>query len=225
VTRIAQTCWIAHAAWTLAVLLMAEPAGAQERRPISVAAFEIRGVTGSLPADAMTADDLGLSGDLPARVWGGVAGLHVFPVRREGFALGLGGEGLWARTGADIVDAAGNPTGRRIVRHLQGLAGIVSLNFGHEGGWSHVSAGVGPLEYTSSLSPAPPPVPSGGDDEESAYAWTLNAGGGARWFLARHVGVGFDVRFYLTRAAPQTATSAGRETARVVLISVGMTIK
>lgn len=222
--RIAKT-WIARAALTLAALLMAGPAGAQERRPISVAAFEIRGVTGSLPADAVTMEDLGLSGDLPARVFGGVAGLHVFPVRREGFALGLGGEGLWARTGADIVDATGNPTGRRVVRHLQGLAGIVSLNFGHEGGWSHVSAGVGPLKYTNSLSPAPAPPPGAADDEERAYAWTLNAGGGARWFLRRHVGVGFDVRFYLTRVAPQTATSAGRGAARLVLLSVGMTIK
>jgi hypothetical protein len=169
-------------------------------------------------------DDLGLSGDLPARVFGGVAGLQFFPVRREGFALGLGGEGLWARTGADILDAVGDPTGRRVVRHLQGLTGIVSLNFGHEGGWSHVSAGMGPLKYTNSLSPAPPPLPAA-DDEDRAYAWTLNAGGGARWFLTRHVGVGFDVRFYLTRAAPQTTTSAGRGAARLVLISVGMTIK
>ena len=223
-TRIAKT-WIAHATLTLAALLMAGPSSAQERGPISVAAFEIRGVTGSLPADAVTMDDLGLSGDLPARVFGGVAGLHVFPVRREGFALGVGGEGVWARTAADTLDVAGNPTSRRIVRHLQGLAGIVSLNFGHEGGWSHVSAGIGPLKYTNSLSPAPVPSAGAADDEESAYAWTLNAGGGARWFLTRHAGVAFDVRFYLTRAAPQTTTSAGRGAARLVLISVGLTIK
>ena len=206
----------------LVVLASAVPARAQERGPIPVAVFEIRGVTGGLPADPATREDLGLS-ELPRRAFGGVAGLQFFPVRRLGFAVGVGGEGLWARTGADIVDTAGALTGDRVVRHLQGLAGIVSLNFGHDGGWSHISGGLGPLTFRDSLSPRPEPSPT--QNVLSPYAWTLNAGGGARWFLSRHAGVGFDIRVYFTRAAAETPESAGRQAQRLVLMSMGVTIK
>ncbi len=196
------------------------PAAAQERRPLPIAVLEVRGVASSLPADDVTMTDLGLSGELPSRLFGGVAGLHFFPVRRPGLALGVGGEGLLARAAGDIVDAAGAPTNRRVVRDLQGLAGIVSLNFGHETGWSHVSGGLGRLKFTNTTAPG-----MVGPTIESPYAWTLNAGAGARWFLSRHAAFGFDIRFYFTRAAAQTPASAGRGAARLLLLSAGVTIK
>jgi hypothetical protein len=204
-------------------LLCPLTASAQERRPLPVAVFEVRGVTGSLMDDPVTAGDLGLAGGvLPGRASGGVAGLHFYPLRGPGLALGVGGEGLLARGRSAFVDAAGEPTGDHVVRQLQGLSGIVSLNFGHEDGWSHISAGVGPLRFRNALAPAvalPPPATN------AAYLLTLNAGGGARWFLSDHVAFGFDVRMYFTRAEAQTGGSAGREAARLLLLSAGVTIK
>jgi len=207
----------------VAMLLAAAPSFAQEPRPLPVAVLEVRGLTGGLPNDLVTAGDLGLTAaTLPDRALGGVAGLHFYPVRRQGFTVGIGGEGLLARGRSDVLDATGAPTGARIVRHLQGLAGIVSLNFGHADGWSHISAGVGPLKFKTAISP-PPTLP--GDAADPPYALTVNGGAGARWFLSRHAAVGFDIRFYFTRAAVGSPGSAGREAARLVLLSAGVTIK
>ncbi len=202
--------------------LFAGTASAQARRPLPVAVFEVRGVTGELPGtDAVTLDDLGLSGGLPERAVGGVAGLHVYPVRRARMALGLGGEGVLVRARADIINADGVLTGQRVVRQLQALAGIVSLNFGHAGGWSHVSAGFGPLRFKNALAPAAVPESA----IEAPYRLTLNAGAGARWFLSNHVAFGFDLRMYFIRADVATGASAGHEAARLMLLSAGVTIK
>jgi hypothetical protein len=202
------------------LLLIAVPAFAQEPRPLPVVVVEVRGLTGGLAQDPVTLTDLGVDdGSLPDRVFGGVAGLHVYPLRRRGFALGIGGEGLLARGRRAVLDEAGTQTGERIVRQLQGLAGIVSLNFGHANGWSHVSGGIGPLRFKNALVPALPGA------QDGAYALTVNGGGGARWFLSRHAAFGFDVRLYFTRAAAGSTGSAGRQAARLVLLSAGITIK
>lgn len=196
---------------------------AQERRPLPVAVVEVRGVTGSLMDDPVTAGDLGLAGGvLPGRASGGVAGLHIYPVRRARLALGLGGEGLLVRGRSELVDTAGAPIGNHVVRQLQGLSGIVSLNFGHEGGWSHISGGLGPLRFKNAFSATltlPTPAP------DAPYLLTLNAGGGARWFLSDHVAFGFDVRMYFTRAEAGTTAAAGRGAARLMMLSAGVTIK
>ena len=203
-------------------LLGAWPASAQALRPVPLVALEVRGVTGSLPDDPTTASDLGFARDtLPDRAFGGAAGLHLYLARRPGFALGIGGDGLLVRARAPVVDLEGTPTGERLVRQLQGLSGVVSLNFGHADGWSHISAGAGPLRFKNVLSG--PGVGTGTDD--SAYLLTVNAGGGARWFLTRHIAFMFDVRFYFTRAEPASGDAAGRQAQRLVLLSAGLAIK
>ncbi len=208
---------------TALALLFPFIAAAQERRPLPVAVVEVRGVTGSLMDDPVTASDFGLSTDvLPDRAWGGVAGLHVYPLRGPGLALGIGGEGLLARGRSALVDAGGAPIGNHVVRQLQGLSGIVSLNFGHQGGWSHISGGLGPLRFKNAFSPTLTlPTPAA----DAPYLLTLNAGAGARWFLSDHVAFGFDVRMYFTRAEAGTSASASRQAARLMLLSAGVTIK
>ena len=204
-------------------LLCPLTASAQDRRPLPVAVAEVRGVTGSLMDDPVTAGHLGLAGGvLPGRASGGVAGLHVYPLRRGRLALGLGGEGLLARGRSALGSAGGAPTGNHVVRQLQGLSGIVSLNFGHEDGWSHISGGLGPLRFKNAFSATltvPTPV------ADAPYLLTLNAGAGARWFLSDHVAFGFDLRMYFTRAEAGTTASAGRQAARLMLLSAGVTIK
>jgi len=210
---------------TLIIIMLfgASAAFAQAPRPIPAIALDVRGLTGGLPHDPTTGDDLGFDADtLPDRAFGGAAALHVYPVHRPGFALGVGGEALLARARAPVVDLEGTPTGARLVRQLQGLSGIVSLNFGHADGWSHISGGAGPLRFTNAVSA------TGVDPEtedSSPYLLTINAGGGARWFLSRHIAVMFDVRFYFTRAEAASPGAAGRQAQRLVLLSAGLAIK
>ena len=54
---------------------------------------------------------------------------------------------------------------------------------------------------------------------------TLNFGGGARWFAQRHLAFCFDLRFYETKPALTTLTSAGRERKRLLVLSAGIAIK
>ena len=63
--RIARASLLAALSFTLMCPLIA---AAQGRRPLPVAVFEVRGLTSTLPGDAETAGDLGLSTDvLPDR--------------------------------------------------------------------------------------------------------------------------------------------------------------
>ena len=54
---------------------------------------------------------------------------------------------------------------------------------------------------------------------------TQNFGGGARWFVKRRLALNLDVRFYLTRPANSTITSAGRARQRVLVLSAGISIR
>jgi hypothetical protein len=208
--------------WWLAAIalpLVATPALAQRAGPLPVVVVDARGLLASLGQDSVTAGELDLeAGALPARAWGGVAGLQVYPIRRRSMAIGVGAEALMARTQTQPLDADGAPLGPVIERRLQGFIGTVSINFGTRAGWSYLSGGMGRLTFATFARP----LPAGAALPSRS---TQHFGGGARWFTRDHLAVGFDVRFYLTR--PQTATPAvaGRERMRVVVVAVGISIK
>src|SRR4051794_3956869 len=84
---------------TLIVLLVTtSPAFAQRPRPISPFVLDIRAFSTKLKQDPETATDLKIEPtSLPARGIGGVAGIHVYPIRGERIALGFGGEGVLIR--------------------------------------------------------------------------------------------------------------------------------
>ncbi len=58
----------------------------------------------------------------------------------------------------------------------------LSFNFGTSDGWSYLSAGVGAARVNVD--------PTGLSESVRTFNW----GGGARWFLSPHVGIGFDIR-------------------------------
>jgi hypothetical protein len=200
------------------VCLAASSASAQTREPIPPFAADVRGFYAGLGEDPVTADYLAIdAATLPKRGFGGALGLTIYPVRRQGFAIGLGGEGLLAWGRAQPVDAAGTPAGPPVERRLQSLAGQLSFNFGHRDGWSYVSGGLGPLLFETFVGELPPESPK--------RDTTLNFGGGARWFNTRHFAFCFDLRFYETKPALATATSHGRERKRLLVLSVGASFK
>jgi hypothetical protein len=186
--------------------------------PLPPFAIDVRGFYAGLGKDEVTAAALGVAPEaLPGRALGGAIGLTFYPIRKTGFALGVGGEGILARGRSQPVDAAGTPVGFEIERRLQSLSGQVSFNFGHRDGWSYVSVGMGPMLFESFAGQAPPETPP--------RKMTPNYGGGARWFASRHIAFCFDARFYDTKPLPTTDAYAGRERNRLFILSVGVALK
>jgi hypothetical protein len=197
------------------------PAAAQPPPPkrLPPAVFDLRGLTASLGTDSKTATDLNISAaELPSRGVGGVAAIHVYPYRRPGFAIGLGGEGLLARARLLGTTSTGAPSGLLVERRMQSLSGAVSFNFGGRNGWSYVTAGLGPFRFESFTGGLPPTL-------APVFRMTQNFGGGARWFARDHIAFCFDVRFYLTRPQETTAINAGANRKRMLLISAGISVK
>jgi len=197
---------------------LATPALAQSPKPLPAFVIDVRGASAGLGRDVQTAADLTLEpAQLPSRGLALTAGIHVYPIRRHGFAIGLGAEGVLVRAVAKGgTDAMGVVT-PDVARRFEGVAAVLSLNFGGRDGWSYLSGGSGPLRFESSR----------GDVAHTTAPtrMTLNAGGGVRWFTNQHIAATFDVRAYLTRPAAATAGVAGRDRQRVLVMSVGISIR
>jgi hypothetical protein len=201
------------------VLASAASALAQQQRPLPLAAGDIRLFYAGLGQDPVTANDLSvLPEHLPKRGLGGVAGVHLYPLRGRSIALGLGAELMLARGRAQQKDATtGAPVGLPIEQRLVSLSPQLSLNFGHREGWSDLSAGMGQLSFETFQEEAPaerPPSKS-----------TINMGGGARWFATTHVAFCFDIRFYLTRPQEIVGPFPGRQRSRLMVMSAGIAFK
>jgi hypothetical protein len=112
---------------------------------------------------------------------------------------------------------AANGTVIEIRREMSGISAVLSLNFGGRDGWSYLSGGIGPLRFTSTSSD----IPHG----TAPATTTLNAGGGARWFVRPRLAAGFDVRAYFTKPADATAGNAGRDRMNVFVIAIGITLR
>lgn len=202
------------------VAAAAPVAHAQVQQPISPYVVDLRGFYPGLGQDLTTAANLGVPAiDLPKRGLGGVLGFHVYPLRTKAFALGLGGEFLLARGRAQEKDpTTGEPVGLPIEQRVVSLSPQISLNFGHRGGWSYVTAGMGPLSFETFQGPI---APADAPPKKN----TINMGGGARWFAASHVAFMFDVRYYLTRPEEVIGPFPGRARNRLRILSAGIAIR
>ncbi len=135
--------------------------------------FDVRGTTVNLPSDETLFPALPTGATVPGRGFGGSAGGHVYV-----FQLGPGRIGL----GVDVMYARGSTADAN--SSMTSVDPQISVNFGTANGWSTLSAGVG----VSRISGEP-----GGVSESLR---SINWGGGARWFLSPHFGVGFDIRVH-----------------------------
>lgn len=211
-----------------ALLMLAAPAQAQDPappdildRPLAPAVVDARGTLARLKDDSAIAQTLGVeSTDLPTRGLGLVVGAHVYPLRRRGFALGLGGEVLLRARGSRTIEPAieDGPDGPTVVTTMSAITPQVSLNFGKRDGWSYVSGGVGWASYTSELQEDP------FEDPESRGR-ALNYGGGARWFVKKHVAFTLDLRFYSIGAQEATTARPAFPKMRVMVFSGGVSLR
>ncbi len=185
---------------------------------IPIAVLDARGTFARIGQDAITAAGLFTPvTNLSARAFGAAGGVHVYPIRSQSFAFGIGGEAILARASFEPVDATTKkPTGTVFNRRLRGISGQASLNFGHKLGWSYLTVGLGPTSFESYLAKLQP---------DGLRPMTLNFGGGARWFNFDHLAFTIDLRFYRTRAAVATPNTAARDNKSVMVMSAGFAIK
>lgn len=227
----------------LALFLFSSPAAAQDPPAIIPVAPErigpyvvdARGTLARFKPSAAIGTSLGVDANtnLPTRGLGIVVGGHVYPVRRRSFALGLGGELLLRTQGSRTAAAttADGPEGPTVKTRISGLAPQVSLNFGKHDGYSYISGGVGWASLTSEKdvtttttppAPAPAPASMAADDERRQ---TINYGGGARWFVRKHVAFSVDLRFYMVRAREATSAVSAYPAMRVMVFSAGIAVR
>jgi hypothetical protein len=201
-------------------LLGARSALAQVGQPGPPGPFvvDLRGVTGGLPTGAayypaiITEDVV-----VPARGFGADLGAHVYPLTIAGLRVGLGAEVVYTRgaTAGEMLTDAGE---REVVRSEAGLLAVapqLSVNFGTSDGWSYLSAGYGAARLRTRLERQ-----DAAETLTSGWTGSINAGGGARWFIRPRLAVGFDVRLHRL-----SASAGGPPGLIVTSVAAGVSIR
>ncbi len=206
-------------AMTLAALLVcAGAARAQAQDPIGPFVVDVRGVMGGLPTTEGWTPLVPEGTPVPSRGLGLDAGAHVYLRKTGPVTFGVGADYAVVRSRSQpLVETAPEVTTR-----VTTLAPQVSFNFGHRLGWSYLSVGYGWGSVRSEAA-ALPGVPAAEEDSGSGSA--LNFGGGARWFITEHVGVGFDARWHRLSARTATASALAAPRATLFNIAVGVSIR
>jgi hypothetical protein len=171
------------------LVLAAAPAAAQGQGPVAGYVFDLRGATSGLPKETAFFPPFSVETVVPSRGFGFDVGGHVYLFRLGPSRVGVG---------ANYVRVRGTAPG--IVAETSTIAPQISFNFGSANGWSYLSAGVGRAWVTTSVEGE-----SGALTSDSGGLSATNYGGGARWFLARRLAVGFDARFHRIAGPPKTA--------------------
>ena len=210
----------------LFVLAIAAPVAAQDpvpqplpTPPMTVFVADVRGAMSTLKQEATIAADLGVPvAELPSRGLGFVLGAHVYPLRRKNFALGVGAEILRV-SGSNTIEpeVEDGPEGPTIRNHWSHFSPQVSLNFGARDGWSYLTVGLGRSKVTIDLEDSPQ------DDGDAVR--TLNYGGGARWFINKHLAFTFDIRFYSINAQEAVEGRIATPNMRLRILSAGISLR
>lgn len=208
----------------LLLLIDAAPVSAQDpaaRERIGWFAVDVRGVFARHPHDKAIAAFHAVKNDnVPTRGFGLTVGAHVYPVRGRTIAFGVGGEMLLSR-GRKTEEPAteGAPDGPTVKSRFKAMSPQLSLNFGHRQGWSYITGGLGWSEFTSELLDAPV------TGVEPPRTRTLNYGGGARWFMKKHLAFTLDLRFWVVSATEATAAGPALPRTRLMMMSGGISLK
>jgi hypothetical protein len=181
----------------LAGVLLGSQAGAQSLTPGPPGphfVIDLRGSTSGIPTSIGLYPTIPDGGSVPSRGFGYDVGGHVYLFNLGPARLGLGVNVIGVRGTAPDATAT-----------MDILAPQLSFNFGSSDGWSYLSAGAGTARVKAA---------------ETASSSAINAGGGARWFLRRHIAVGFDLRWHKVAADGETMDAS-----TVFAASVGFSVK
>ena len=181
-------------------VLLGAPVHAQSPDPPGPWVLDLRGATSGLPKDTAFFPAVATETIVPARGFGFDVGGHVYLFRLGPSRVGVG---------ANYVRARGTTGG--VVANVGTIAPQVSFNFGSSEGWSYLSAGLGRAWVKTTVAQE-----AGRASADSGGLTAINMGGGARWFLAAHLAVGFDVRVHRISGPPR---------ASLFTASVGLSVK
>lgn len=204
-----------RAAWCVVGTLLGAPAWAlaQARPPAPPGPYviDVRGATMGLPDDAPFYPPLPADTLVPSRGFGVEVGGHVFTGRLGPAHLGAGASFAYIR--GTTTDTAAT---------VRVLAPQLSFNFGTTNGWSYLSAGIGTGDVQGRFTSAPDGATV---SQRSGAVLAMNVGGGARWFVTRHLAVGFDLRLHHLGSGGGQDGAAGTPSTMVVLASAGLSVK
>ena len=213
----------------LSVFAIARPARAQEPPPrIPFVVVDVHGSIPMFPSDsAGLAESRGMTlAELPGSGLGLQGAVTLYPLKLKAVTFGIGGEVIVSRSrqSADAATiaaavAAGLASPRSSEERFRSFAPQLSFNFGNGNGWSYISGGIGRSNWAL--------VPDGqeGYPPDSEVLKTINYGGGARWFMKRHVGFSFDVRFYAINPGTIYQGIVGSPRTTLTVINAGVSIK
>ena len=129
--------------------------------------------------------------------------------------FGIGGQATIVRAHQTPADQ----TLRPVTERFTSIAPQLSFNFGTGTGWSYLSGGVSTARWFL--------VPDGvaAQPVDEARIKTVNYGGGARWFIKRHVAFGLNIaRFYAVDPG-HTGRSPTELADEMTVISAGASVK
>ena len=194
-------------------------ARAQEPPPrIGPFVLDLHATVPRFPDDPLLADSRGLAlAELPGSGLGAQVSVQIYPLRWRAVTFGVGGE--VTRGGAGETPAAGVTSIRATEERFTSIAPQISLNFGTGNGWSYLSGGIGSSVWSL--------IPDGQEasSSDTARVKTINYGGGARWFMKRHVGFSVDVRLYAINPGAPTVALPGSPRTTLMVIGAGVSVK
>jgi len=200
----------------LALFAAIAPVAAQDPTPkIGPFTIDLHGSIPRFPSDnQQLADSRGLLlQELPGRGLGLHASAQVYLLKWKAVTFGVGADFTVAQSHQDPPQITADYFGRAVTERFTHVAPELSFNFGDGDGWSYLSGGIGPSTWSVVPDGEPPQAP------DTERLQTINYGGGARWFIKRHLAFSLDVRFY---AINPTTPLPGRPTGpRTTLLSLG----
>jgi hypothetical protein len=218
---------------TLVVVVFAvTPSAAQPvDEPLPRIVADLHGRWGGLPSTAGWVPEVPTNTPIPNRGFGASIGGHFYPLRLGIFTFGLGASIIVAQgrgNPTEVVTASGSSSASTsiplpvVTTKTTSLVPQLSMNFGHRFGWSYLSAGYGPTRIDSTAAAVgTTPAVSAPDRWNPA----LNFGGGARWFMKRHFGAGFDLRFVKLSSRAATDKAAFAKRTQIVNLLVGVSVQ
>jgi hypothetical protein len=176
------------------LLLLAGRAAVAQEPPPRIGPFVVD-FHGTLPRFPSDDQQLALSrglvvNELPGAGLGLHTGAHVYFLKWKAVTFGVGADLTLARSHQKAPQLGADIFARAVTERFTHVAPQLSFNFGDGDGWSYISGGIG----TSTWSLVPDGQSARDPDVERLK--TINYGGGARWFIKRHLAFSFDVRFY-----------------------------
>jgi hypothetical protein len=211
------------------VFAMTSTSLAQSKAPIGRFAADARVVSAGLPGDPGWTPAVPLNTVVPSRGLGIEVGAHLYVLRIRAATIGVGASWMTARatTAPPEVPQTGSTAATStfpdVSTRLTSIAPQLSLNFGHALGFSYVSAGLGRAKAFSEAALANSTVTF--TPRDSGWVKTLNFGGGARWYINDHVGVGFDLRWHKLSLVAATNTRPGAPRASLIVAGAGVVLK